>query len=181
MLRNREETTADDVAEAFPGSTVQVVEGSTPVAVGASEVAKPVESAALVKSRTDFRNLFAELPWIDSGETAALLAIQIATGDADVAGKDIESQSVRNLKLVNKVHTILDFALAESSMGENSGPDFYARVSAIDSDGSPFAYSIGGWIPLGQLRAKFSVLPWRAQIVATPSKQGNAAYRYLDA
>lgn len=181
-FRNQGQTAPDEaestdaLERAFPGSNVEVVEQGT-------EVQSIVESAALMRSRNEFRALFTELPWIDSGETAARLAIQIASGSADDAGRDIESQSVRNLKLVNKVHVITEIALAESSMGENSGPDFYARVSAADTNGEAFTYSIGGWIPLGQLRAKFAggAFPWRCQIVATPSRQGNPAYRYLDA
>jgi hypothetical protein len=157
------------------GQTISSTSVET-VTVGEVLAATP----ALIRAKADFRELYTELPWIDSGETAALLAIQIATGDPADAGKDIESQSVRNLKLVNKVHTIVDIALADSSMGENAGPDFYARVSAVDADGSPFSYSIGGWIPLGQLRAKYGTFPWRCQITAQPSKQGNPAYRYTD-
>ncbi len=137
-------------------------------------------SPRLIESQKTFKAMFTEFPWIDSGETAALLAIQIASGSPADAGKDIEAQSVRNLKLVNKVHTITEVALAESSLGGN-GPGFYARVSAVNTDGEVFTYSIGGWIPLGQLRAKASTFPWRCQIVETPSREGNAAYRYVDA
>ena len=51
-----------------PGKDVQAAQ------VGTVQVATP----ALIKAKSDFRALYAELPWIDAGETAALLAIQIA-------------------------------------------------------------------------------------------------------
>ena len=177
MLRNNQpfDQDVETVTDAFPGAEIVERPAGEPAVV---------QTPALIKSKTDFRNLYVELPWIDSGETAALLAMQIATGSAEAAGQDIESQSVRNLKLVNKVHTITGLALADSSMGENAGPDFYARIEAVNADGEIFTYSIGGWIPLGQLRAKYGVIlanGWRCQIIATPSRQGNPAYRYVDA
>lgn len=141
-------------------------------------------SAALVKMRADFREQFATFPWVDQSESGAMLALQILSGDPTEAGGEIESRSVRNLRLVNKVHTVTEVACAESTFGEQSaGPDFYLRVSAVDLDGAIFQYSIGGWIPMAQLAAKFvgGLLPWRCQITAQPSRQGNPAYRYVDA
>ncbi len=142
-------------------------------------------SASLVKRQDDFSALFAEFPWIDQAETAALLAMQIATGSPEAAGQDIESQSVRNLKLINKVHTITEVALMKSSAAyAANGPGFFARISAANADGEAFTYSIGGWIPLGQLRAKYPVIVakgWRCQVTELSSSEGNPAYRYVDA
>lgn len=167
-----------NVVEAFPGT--EVVPG--PSRADVAEVAAP--SAVLVKMRSEFRQAFEGLPWIDQGETSARLALEIALGDPTKAGEQLEARSVRNLKLVNKPHTITEIALAESTYGaESAGPDFYALVSAADANGEQLTYSIGGWVPLGQLCAivKGGRLPWRCMITATPSRQGNPAYRYVDA
>ena len=184
MLRNNQpyDQDVETVTDAFPGA--EVVPG---VPDAGTIQAAEAPSASLVKMRGDFRQPFLAMPWVDQGEAAARLAIQIAMGSAADAGKEIEARSVRNLKLVNKVHTITEIALSESTYGDSSaGPDFYAVVSAVFPDGEIFTYSIGGWIPLAQLAAKFTGqgadgFPWRCQIIATPSRQGNPAYRYVDA
>ena len=168
---------------------------AAPVAgkAGTTEIAVPLDFPAALadyhprsKTEATFLSLLAGEQWLDTDEAGLRLALQIAEGDADAAGQSIETRSVKNLKLANKVHTVTDFTLARSSFYDETDPrscPIYAVVEAADADGQVFSYSNGSWKPLGQLYAKRKggALPWKCLIAEIAVKSGNAAYSYVDA
>lgn len=138
------------------------------------------------ESEARFLALLNDVPWTVQGDAAVQMALATALGDPDKAGEQPEARSVRNLKLKNKVHAIIGFALSISSkFADSSGRacPVFAQVEARFTDGEIFAYSIGGWGPVGQLLAwhRGDKFPHTVQIVEVPSDKGNPAYRYVDA
>ena len=136
------------------------------------------------EAERELLEIFATLPWLETGDAAVKVALQIATGDPEKAGEQLEARSVSNLKMLNKVHTVNAFALSRSTYAtpENGGCPVFASVEAIDQDGEIFGYSIGGWKPVSQLAAwhKGDKLPKRVQVIGIPTGQGNPAYAYVD-
>lgn len=151
-------------------------------ALGAT-IVPAAPSAAL----TSLEERFARVPRIEEGETAIRMALDILNGDPDAIGAELQKRSVRELKLANKVHVVTDIALARSTMQSDSGGPqipYYALVEAVwPTTGETFSYSIGGAITLAQLVAWYSAgkLPHQVLIIEVPSRQGNPAYRYVDA
>jgi hypothetical protein len=129
--------------------------------------------------------ILADLPWLETGDAAMRLALSIATGDPEKAGEQLESRTVSNLHLLNKVHTVTGFALSRSTFAtpENGGCPVFASVEATNADGEIFGYSIGGWKPVMQLAAwyKGGKLPRSVQVTGIPTGKGNPAYAYVDA
>ena len=138
-----------------------------------------------------FLELLCDLDWVESEGAGLRMALQIAEGDPDKAGEAMETRSVKNLRLANKVHVVTGFALSLSSFydpASASSCPVYAQVEAVTLEGEPFSYSIGGWKPIGQLRAKAEApkagkngFPWRVVITELATDKGNAAYSYADA
>ncbi|MHB1472505.1 MAG: hypothetical protein ACYCV4_02580 [Dermatophilaceae bacterium] len=133
-----------------------------------------------------FLDTLVELPWLAQGDAAVEMALSIALGDPEKAGQEMEGRSVKNLKLVNKRHSIAEFALSIASKFDDSsarGCPVYAQVIAALPDGDKLEYSIGGWGPIGQLVAwhRGGLFPRMVMIIAVPTGKGNPAYRYIDA
>jgi len=142
---------------------------------------KPVTEA-----EAEFLALLVELPWIEDGDAGIRMALDTALGDPEKAGEAREGRSPRNLKLKNRAHTVVSFALARSSLFTDSTGrqcPVYAQVEATWPSGEVLSYSIGGWGPIGQLVAWHhgGLFPHPTMIVEIPTGKGNPAYRYQDA
>jgi hypothetical protein len=132
------------------------------------------------------------VPWMVEEDAAFAIGMQILQADTlDDVFAELESRSVRQMRLVGEALVLRSFALAQSAFANEPGKcPVVAYVDAVRADGSLVQFPIGNWGPTmqlvrsyekGKLRADDPTSSIRVKIIEITSKTAgrNPALRFV--
>ena len=112
------------------------------------------------------------LPWMAEEDAAFSIGMSIMEADTvEEIFAELESRSVRQMKLVGEPLQLRSFALAPSAFASEAGKcPIVAYVDAVRSDGSLVQFPIGNWGPTMQLARSYEKGKLRADDPSTAIK-----------
>ena len=155
---------APDLNDPFAGDPD--VPGEAP---SASVVAPAETSTSLAPQVIERLNA---VPWMAEEDAAFSIGMSILEADTlEEVFEELESRSVRQMKLVGEPLTLRSFALSPSAFASERGKcPIVAYVDAVRVDGSLIQFPIGNWGPTMQLVRAYEQGAMRAEDPGTAIK-----------